>query len=146
MEDKKFRKPYNTFGVLEQVFEYGRGECIAIQTDSSGLNVKFKVITSELQIYTCYYQTSNNNDKILLEDSHIISDYDFGFQFSNNEYLWNWDGPVLRHHLLFNIKKTKEWSKYYKDTVIDLPLNVFPNLKKTRIPKELCNLLETPRV
>ena len=147
MEDIKYNKPYNAFNVLEQVFEKGRGDCIVISTNkSAGVNVKFKVITAKLQLYTCYFQVSNDNDKILLDDTHIISDYDFGFQFSNNKFIWNWDGPVLRHHLLFNIKKTKQWSKYLNNTVIDLPLDVFPNLKKTRIPKELCNLLESMSV
>jgi len=139
--------PDNKIGsFMEQYFEMQRGNCIAVvNTDKNILHSKLKVLTNEAQLYYVYYQESQDHDTIAIPQDHIINDYDFGFQFSFNDptVMYWWQGEVIKHHILYNLKQKKVWEPYVdrKTDTLMIPRRYFPQLQEIKIDKKFLNIL-----
>ena len=134
------------YSFMEQYFEMQRGNCVVIpNTDQNILHTNLKVLTNEAQLYYIYYQESEDNNLIKISQDHVINNYDFGFQYSfnNPEILYWWQGSVLKHHILFNLKKHKVWEQYIdrKTDMLHLPRSYFPELNEIKIDKKFLKFL-----
>lgn len=131
---------------IEQYFEMQRGNCIAVpNTDENILHTKLKVLTNEAQLYYVYYQEVENNDTIIIPQDHIINDYDFGFQYSFKDptVMYWWQGEVIKHHILYNLKRKKVWESYINRTtdMLMIPRKYFPQLNEIQIDKKFLEIM-----
>ena len=136
---KPLRPGYELEDFMTQYFEEQRGFCVAVETtDKDLLHVKYKITTEELQLYYVYFQEAEHNNTIKIPVDHIMNDYDWGFQYSFNDkpHLLYLQGPVIKHHILYNLKQKKVWEQWLDretKSVLEIPTRYFPSIQKIQV-------------